>query len=385
MNKLNITFYTDSFLPAMDGVVTSIKNSAAELERRGHNVYIFAASNISKYEIGKEGFNADHVFPIHGVKFRKYPQYSIPIYPNFKQLKFLKETDIVHAHTPLFMGLYALMLAKGNRLPIVGTFHTLINDNKAMEAYISSKMIKKLAKRYSWAYLRFFYNSCNAVIAPSAPIKQLLEKKGITNVYDVANGIDMKKFNSNVNGKKERESLLGGNFEKIILYIGRISKEKRLEVLLKVAKRTKDKRLLFAIGGAGPALKYYQALAKKYMLNNVKFLGFIENEMLPKYYKASDVFCIPSTFETQGMVALEAMAVGKPVVGADKLALSNLIENGKNGEKFKPNDFIECERKIEKVINNIANYNQMVETAKFYSIEKTVDRLLNIYNNLLSQ
>ncbi len=209
MNKLNIAFYTDSFLPAVDGVVTSVRNTASELEKRGHNVYIFAASNMSREAIAKEGFNAKHVFPIHGIKFRRYPQYSIPMYPNFAQLKLLPETDIVHVQTPLFMGLSALVSAKGNRIPIVGTFHTLLNDDRALKTYISSKTIEKLAKKYSWSYLKFFYNSCNAVIAPSKPIKELLEGKGITNVHEVANGIDMKRFNKKVSGKKVREELLG--------------------------------------------------------------------------------------------------------------------------------------------------------------------------------
>jgi 1,2-diacylglycerol 3-alpha-glucosyltransferase len=115
----------------------------------------------------------------------------------------------------------------------------------------------------------------------------------------------------------------------------------------------------------------------------VKFAGFVSDALLPKYYAACDLFCIPSTFETQGLVSIEAMASGKPVVGADHLALHDLISDGRNGEKFKPGSAQDCARKIEKVLYNEDSYKGMVETAKKYSIEKTTDNLLDAYKAVI--
>ncbi len=382
LESLNIAFYTDSFLPAVDGVVTSIKNTTRELEKRGHNVYIFAASNrTGKKAIEINGMNKSKVFLAYGVKFRKYPQYNIPIYPDFSPLRFNSlKIDLVHAHTPFFMGLAAIAVAKSNRLPIAGTFHTLLTDNTVLKEY-TDIIFKELIKKYAWSYLRFFYNGCDLAIAPSESIKRVLQSKGIKNIGLVPNGIDMSRFNKKVDGSKVREKLLGNKYKDIVMYIGRTSKEKKLDVMLKAAKIAR-KDMLFVIGGTGPARAYYEAMARRYRLGNVKFIGFVKDEELPEYYAAADVFCIPSTFETQGIVSLEAMAVGKPVVGADKLALHELIENGKNGEKFAPGNYIECGKKIEKVINNINSYKDAVKTAKLYSIEKTTDKLVDIYKKL---
>jgi 1,2-diacylglycerol 3-alpha-glucosyltransferase len=146
----------------------------------------------------------------------------------------------------------------------------------------------------------------------------------------------------------------------------------------------KKKDYKFIVGGSGPAFLHYRRLAQKAGVADImKFPGFIEMAEVQEYYAAADLFCIPSTFETQGMVALEAMATGKPVVGADKLALSELIKNGKNGEKFAAGDWKGCARKIEKVINNIDSYNDMLTTAKSFSLENVTTDLLGLYKSLI--
>jgi 1,2-diacylglycerol 3-alpha-glucosyltransferase len=118
-------------------------------------------------------------------------------------------------------------------------------------------------------------------------------------------------------------------------------------------------------------------------LRNVKFTGFISDALLPRYYAACDLFCLPSTFDTQGLVSIEAMACNKPVVGSNYLALKELIKDGKNGEKFVPLDPLSCARKIEKVLNHIDSYKGMLSTAKQYSIARTTDMLLDVYKRAI--
>jgi 1,2-diacylglycerol 3-alpha-glucosyltransferase len=146
----------------------------------------------------------------------------------------------------------------------------------------------------------------------------------------------------------------------------------------------KDKNITFVICGTGPAGPHYHEMVRRMHLNEkVKFTGFVSDELLPQYYAACDTFCIPSTFETQGIVSLEAMASGKPVIGADYLALRELISNGYNGEKFRPDNAQDCARKIEKVLYNEDSYKGMVETARKYSIERTTDNLLDAYKAVI--
>jgi 1,2-diacylglycerol 3-alpha-glucosyltransferase len=381
--SLKIAFYTDTFLPAVDGVVISILNFRKELQRRGHEVHVFAGGTSASRELTK-GYKNIHI--IRGVKFKKYPQYSLAFLPFYSSLTAMNmRFDINHAQTPFMVGTQGLMRSKLNRTPMVGTFHTMVTDPSTIREYtFDNKMLQRFIIKYSWHYMRLFYNSCNEVIAPSGVIRDLLAKNGIPDADIVPNSVDLERFNTKVDGSRIRSKLGFNDRDRVVLYAGRVSKEKRLETMIRAAGLIKDDRVKFLVVGTGPAYDHYKALVRKNGLGHkFTFTGFIPNKELPPYYAASDAFCIPSKFETQGMVALEAMACGKPVIGADFLALKELIVNGKNGEKFSPNDQYDCARKIRKVINNTSSYKDMSSTARLYSLENTTDRLLEAYKRIL--
>ncbi len=385
MDRLGIAFYTDSYLPAVDGVVTSILNFRSELERRGHDVYIF-----SSCKLGTKA-NEKNVFLYQGVDFKPYPQYSMAIFPYNSMMK-LKDlnVDIIHAHTPLIMGFAGLMSAKLGRYPMVGSYHTIINNRSVVEDYYpKNKQLKRFTSKYLLKYIQFFYRRCNATTVPSATIGKMLEGYGgIDNISVVPNSIDLGVFNPKADGDLVRERLRISSREKMVLYLGRLSKEKKIEVMLKAASVISKKRndVKFIIGGTGPAEAYYKAMSRRLGLQkHVRFIGHVPREALPNLYASSDMLCLPSTFETQGIVSLEAMATGKPVVGADYLALSELIRSGKNGEKFRPGDYIGCANKIEKVLNDSSPYiREALSTAKEFSVRKVTDRLLDVYDLVLS-
>ncbi|MGC9129817.1 MAG: glycosyltransferase [Candidatus Micrarchaeia archaeon] len=385
MEKIKVAFYSDTYLPAVDGVVTSMLNFKKGLEKKGHEVYIFASGDATS----KRRYLNSHVFIMPGISFKPYPQYKLAFFPYHTIIKLQKEKiDILHAQTPFFMGFTALTIGRFIKLPVVGTFHTFINNKKVLEEYYpKNKFLKKFTSKYLWKYTTFFYRKCNVTIVPTKTVKNILGKHKVTNTEIVPNSVDTEKFNPNVDGEQVREKLkLKQN---VVLYVGRISKEKRIEVMLKAAKVLSKKRsdVSYVIVGRGPAMDHYKLLAQKLGVSNiVKFVGFVEDGDLPKYYAASDMLCMPSTFETQGIVALEAMACGKPVVGTDYLALKEVIKDGKTGEKFKPGDYISCARKIEKVLNNSDIYKRnTVALANEFSIPKATDRLLDVYNKVLEK
>ncbi len=383
--SLRIFFYTDTFLPAVDGVVTSMLNFKKELESRGHEVYIFASGDSSTRAAVKKD---PHIVVVRSMKFKKYPQYNLAILPVIASLKEINigKADIRHVQTPFTMGFYGFMASRVNGTPLVSSFHTLFTNKEVINQYLtSSKRMQKILVDYAWAYARFFYNKSDVTIAPSRTIEQELNRRDIPNTVVVGNSVDLKRFNAKVDGSRIREKLAKGD-EKIVLYIGRISKEKNIDTLIKAAKILNKKKIKFVIGGTGPSIAYYQSLVSKLNVGSkVKFVGFVKAAELPEYYAAADAFCIPSTFETQGIVSLEAMACGKPVIGADYLALRELIKDGQNGEKFAPKSSNDCARKIEKVINNISNYKKMEETAKSYSLKKTTDDLLKVYKEVIDK
>ncbi len=382
--KLNIAFYTDSYLPATDGVVTSILGIKKELESRGHNVYIFSTYNISAY---KKKYSNRKVFLYPGFTFKQYPQYNVAIFPYSSMMKLRNiDADLVHVHTPFMMGFAGVLNARALGKPLIGSFHTLINNKELiMQYYPKNKYLKEFTGKYLWSYVTFFYKRCDLTIAPSEAVRKILLKDGVERTEVIPNGVDLKIFNPKANGNGLRQKLGIKSNEKMVLYIGRLSREKKLEVLLKAAKilsRREDMKVV--IGGSGPAEMYYKSMALRLGLSNVIFMGNVPKEMLPKLYAASDVFCLPSTFETQGIVSIEAMATGKPVVCADFMALRDLVIDGTNGEKFESGNYVECARKIEKVLNNPKPYiKHAVNTAMKFSTEKVATELIDVYKKAL--
>jgi glycosyltransferase involved in cell wall biosynthesis len=381
--SLKIAFYTDTFLPAVDGVVISILNFRKELQRRGHEVHVFAGGTAASKEAVR-GYKNIHI--IRGVKFKKYPQYSIALLPFYSTLSAMNTRfDINHAQTPFMVGTQGLLRSKLNKTPMVGTFHTMFMDESTIKEYtFDNKVLQRFVMKYSWHYARLFYNNCNEVIAPSRTIQELLAKNGIDGADIVPNSVDLERFNAKVDGSAVRRKLGYRDGDKVVLYAGRVSREKRIETLIRAARLIKEERVKFLVVGSGPAYDHYKAMVRKEGLGHkFTFTGFVENRSLPAYYASADAFCIPSKFETQGIAPIEAMACGKPVIGADFLALRELIVNGKNGEKFRPDDQYDCARKIRKVINNTSSYNDMSNTARLYSLENTTDRLLEAYKRIL--
>mgnify|MGYP001626329670 FL=1 len=385
MESLKIAYYTDTYLPAVDGVVTSMLNFKKELERRGHEVYIIASGDV----VSRKKYSNEHVYIMPGLSFKPYPQYKLAFFPYHTALIIQKEKiDLLHAQTPFFMGFTALSIGRMMKYPVVGSFHTFINNRKLLDEYYpKNKLLKKFTRKYLWKYTKFFYRSCDVTIVPTKTVKEILRKERVTNTEVVPNSVDTEKFNPKVDGGEIRERF--NLKDHVVLYVGRISKEKRLEVMLKAAKVLSRKRndISYLIVGHGPAMEHYKEMARRFgLFGSVIFVGFVPDAELPKYYATSDMLCMPSTFETQGIVAIEAMASGKPVVGAKYLALNELIKNGKNGEKFPAGNYLACAKKIEKVLNSSNIYKRnAVALAREFSVSKATDKLLNIYNKTLEK
>jgi 1,2-diacylglycerol 3-alpha-glucosyltransferase len=379
---MRIAFYTDTYLPNRDGVVTAIVNFRKQLEADGHEVFIFASgSRKAKKE------NTDpHVFFHLAVPFKPYPQYKIALFPFLSTSKAKQlGIDIVHSHGMAAMGLAAERTARALKVPYLGTLHTLI---PRATHYIAGglKPINKVTERIAWAYLKWYYNRCDVAIASSNTIRELMEEHGIRNVRVVPNGIDIERFNPKVDEGPVRDWWgLRGN--KVVLYIGRLVLEKNLDVVINSALLVLEKEpdARFLVVGTGPAAAYYRRLAeKKGVLDRFIFTGFVEDRWVPNYYACADAVVMPSKFETQGLVTLEAMACGKPVAGADYLATKEIIRDGVNGFLFNPDDPEECAEKIVEALHSKKKLRANArKTAEGYSIKRCTERLLSLYEELM--
>lgn len=363
---MRIGFFTDTFLPQANGVVTSLLSFGPELVRRGHEVSIFCPkSNVKE-------FKGMPVFSYPAVTFRAYPEFKIAVPQGRNRAPKL---DIVHTHSPFTMGFFGWRVAKLQNIPRVSTFHTLLSE---YAGYVS-KLGKIILKPVTWEFCRTFYNRHRKLIAPSKTLKKILQEHGIGKPIDIIpNGIDtdfFRPFEKTAARKK-----LGINGGKIFLSLGRLGHEKSVDVVIRAFKNL-DAKLV--IVGRGPAEEKLKKLTRKLGLQNkVTFKGFVPEKLKPLYYSAADALVIASEFETQGLVVVEGMACGTPVIGANSGAVPEAIREGKNGYLFGPRNVEELTKKIGTFEPSKRMEKNAIKTSKNYSIEKCVTELEKFYRSL---
>jgi 1,2-diacylglycerol 3-alpha-glucosyltransferase len=377
---MKIAFFTDTYLPNTDGVVVSIVNFKRELEKEGHEVYVFASGSQKAKKENGDG----KVFYYDSATFTPYPQYKVALFPffSFQKVQSLG-IDVVHSHGLATMGLAAAQSARSLRLPSVETFHTLVTE---ATHYISrQEVVKKTTSRMIWEYLKWYLPLFDSVTCPSNYIGKMLESHGVKSEV-LPNGIDTSRFVPGSDGNAFRQEYKIDDKKQVVLYLGRVAFEKNLELLINSAPLAlrEDSSSLFVVAGTGPALEHYRHLVKKKGLSDsFVFTGFVPDALLPSAYSAASVFAFPSKFETQGLVALEAMASGVPVVACKQSAASDFVEPGKNGWLF--NDTPEdCASAIVKCAERKQDMSAAARaTAEQYSVEKCTGRLLRVYEKVL--
>jgi 1,2-diacylglycerol 3-alpha-glucosyltransferase len=363
---MRVGFFTDTFLPQRNGVVTSLLSFGTELARRGHEVHVFCP----KTNVGNINGIEVHSYP--AVNFRPYPEFKIAIPQGRDKAPSL---DIVHTHSPFTMGFFGGRVAKIQDIPRVSTFHTLLSD---YSQYVS-RLGKPVLNLISWRLCKAFYNKHEKVIAPSMALKNLLKSRGIKNPIEVIpTGIDvghLRPINKTLARKR-----LGLGDDRVFLCLGRVSHEKNLDLVIR-AMTDIDAKLL--VVGQGPAMKKLRKLVeKKKLRKNVLFKGFVQEKLKPLYCSAADALIIASKSETQGVVVAETMACGTPVIGADSLAIPEIVEDRENGRLFKPGDL----KQLAKIMQTFEPTGRMRKnarrTAEEYSIEKCTTKLEEFYNSI---
>lgn len=385
---MRIGIFTESFLPQVNGVVTAICNSSIELSKR-HEVTIFTVGKGPSSAVG---------CPVHrfnGMRLPTYRDYRffVPSHDLWSRLARFK-LDIAHVRSSVGFGLVALRLARKRRIPLVGTFDTPISDYVHYVPVLGRlRPVNGALSKAALKYMAWFYNRCDVVIAPSRTAAGWLNEAGCkARVEILSNGVDTRKFSPKNRDKKFRRLEAGqdGRLNGLLLFhVGRMSKEKRVNVLLKAAKRMKHDgvKFMLVIGGRGPALDRLKRMAKSLGIEDcVKFAGFIPDAELPKYYASADAFVTASPVESEGIVLLEAMASGLPVIGAAAGAVPEIVEDGINGLLFSPGDAEGLARKAASMSSAAARKrlsSGALGSSRKYSIEKTAQGLERIYRRAI--
>jgi 1,2-diacylglycerol 3-alpha-glucosyltransferase len=377
--KLRIAIFSDSALPILNGVSISIQSLVSELRNQGHSVTIFTAAHPGH----KDSDPNIYRFPaIETPWTRNYPLAYPPFYGMLR--KFRRHTfDVIHTHTPFTIGFVGLRWAESHEIPIVSTYHTLYDRYAHYIPFFPRRYIRfKIAK-----HTNFYYNHVDHVITPTAASHKWLRRHSVTRPISVIpTGTPPRGF---IDRAEMRHRLGIPAGQRIMLYVGRIAREKNLPTLFSMAAevmKTHPEVRLWLVGD-GPYRAEATAMARELGIGDrVNFVGFVPREQVDRYYAAADLFVFSSITETQGLVVQEAMTYGLPAIAVIGGGASAAIQQGENGFVAK-NDVADFTQAVLRVLEDDDLYARLSEgaarTVRSYTTADMARAVLDVYGGVL--
>lgn len=352
---MKIALFSDTYYPIPDGVSKHLVDYKTELERRGHQVRVYTVFKDEK----------NNVYGLPSVRFPLYKEYrmAVPVYDLYRDLEKF-QPDISHIHTPFVLGTMGYRFSRKKNIPVLGTYHT---DFVNMDNTIDFPFVKSLLN-IGFQYNMHLYRKIDYVISPSDPMyKQLLKFDVRSEVIHV--GINLKPFKYNLNK------------DDFYLFLGRLTYDKGIISVLKAAAKMPEKE--FRIAGIGPMRGIVEEYASKY--SNIKYLGFVEEGKKIELLSKAKILILPSRAETFGVVYVESMASGTPVIASTESREIGILKENYNGWFVKFDDpqsiidRVNCAEKQDLKAFGENAYN----SSRDYSVDSTADKLLLRYGELV--
>lgn len=326
----------DTFSPDINGAARFAERLAGGLVRNGHQVHIIAASQDSFIGMRVEHHDGVDLF-VHRMKSIRVPQHASARFTapwglksEIKKILRQVKPTAVHIQSHLLMGRFALWALAGSGIRVIATNHVM-PENLIKYSFLP-KSLHGWAKRLVWKDAGRTLRRVDAVTTPTRRAAELLENSsGLSGVLAISCGINAARFANNTPTS---------NKDPMFLFLGRLDDEKRIPTMLRaVASLTDYPNLRVELVGDGSERNRLKSLAVELGISDrVKFLGHISDEDLPNAYERCTAFIMPSIAELQSIATMEAMASGRPVIGADAMALPHLVHDGDNGYLFPPDD-----------------------------------------------
>jgi glycosyltransferase involved in cell wall biosynthesis len=315
---VRIAFFTETFLPATDGVVTRLRYTLNELARMGDDLLIIAP----RYpDGGPDSYAGAPIYRVPGVPFPPYPRIKLSFaHPGVGSALRRFRPDLVHAVNPFILGPGGVFYARRLNVPLVASYHTNV------AAYARYYNLNFLSNAARW-WTRQLHNRAEVNLCTSENALDYLLKEGIKRVRLWPQGVDARRFHPDKASQRWRERLSGGQGgERLLLYVGRLAPEKGIESLKVILREIPGTRL--AIVGDGPARR---DLEREFAGTRAVFTGLLQGEDLAAAYASADAFLFPSTTDTLGLAMIEALASGLPIVAARSGASQEVVREGENG------------------------------------------------------
>lgn len=319
---MRIALFTETFLPKVDGIVTRLRHTVEHLQRSGDQVLIFSPDG------GLTEYKGAKIYGVPGIPLPLYPELKLAFpRPSIGEALERFRPDIVHIVNPAVLGLAGLYYSKTLKIPLVASYHTHLP--KYLEHY-GLGMLEGLL----WELLKAGHNQAQLNLCTSTAMVEELTTHGIERVDLWQRGVDTETFQPSLVSQEMRSRLSQGHPEApLLLYVGRLSAEKEIDRIKPILEAIPQARL--ALVGDGP---YRQELEKHFAGTPTHFVGYLGGKELASAFASADAFVFPSRTETLGLVLLEAMAAGCPVVAARSGGIPDIVTNGVNGYLFDPTD-----------------------------------------------
>jgi len=382
---MKIGIFTDTYFPQINGVAVSTATLKKQLEVMGHEVYVFTSTDPNAPA------SEHHVYRIPSVAFRT--QYRLGVFASPRLVSMITSIglDVVHTHTEFSLGMLGRIIAHRSHIPIIHTMHT---HYEHYLHYIGNfGRFTQTAKSATTKYTALFCNAVDLVIAPSGKTKELLHSYGVRKgIVTIPTGIDLESLKvdpcTSKNVEQLRLDLNISEQDKVIVYVGRISKEKNLDEIIHAMEEylpnNPDTKLLLV--GDGPAKDDIKAMIESSEIEKqVLLAGAQPHDKIQLYYSLGDVFVSASQSETQGITYIEALACGIPIVVKEDPCLQTILVEGKNGFGF--TDQIGFLTALEKLLSDKKTRERFSSFAQThmekFSVEAFARAIEEAYHNLI--
>jgi 1,2-diacylglycerol 3-alpha-glucosyltransferase len=388
---MKILIAADTYYPHVNGASYFTQRLAFYLQQRGHRVLVIAPSRTFKNEF------YTHETPIQGIRsipvlIHKDFRVSLPILlgSTVENVIAAYAPEIVHVQGHFFICNAVLKEVKKLGLPTVGTNH-FMPENLTHYSHLPAFAMRWLQK-WGWKWFRAVFEELDIVTTPTQTGARLLQQIGFKKeVLPISCGIDRSRFcpSANGNGLRKKYSLPEG--KKILLYVGRVDREKNIDLILRGLSRVvRTSNVHLVIAGRGAEENRLKRLERSLGLHErVTFAGFVPDADLPGFYAMADCFIIAGTAELQSIVTLEAMACGLPVIGVRAMALPELVHPGANGCLFDPGDESGVADCITAVFADASRRKEMSAASLAiiarHDIEQTINQFESIYRSLVAK
>lgn len=371
---MRVALFTETFLPKVDGIVTVVCLLLDHLAERGIETVIVAPKlgDIAYY-------NQTRVIGVPGITLPLYPELKVgpPTLSTYRQVKDFNP-DIAHFIHPALIGVAGLLMAKRLGIPTLASFHL---DLARIAHHFNLGFIEPVT---NWL-TKTVFNAADYSLAPSKLIQREMLALGVRKVGLWGRGVDAERFNPAHYSDAMRAALSDGHpQDTILIYVGRLSSEKKIEHLRPILEQVPGARL--AIVGDGPAR---ESLEAHFAGTRTKFMGYLKGKALSEAYASADVFVFPSALETFGLVVTEAMAAGLPVVASRVGGIPDVVDEGRTGYTFEVGDTQALVEGVRRIVQSWATLEQMGHAARAFAETQTwpamMDEVIEHYARLIAE